>query len=85
MKNTKVETIYFGDIIATKNWNNFTTLNFFKKIICIPRKVLPNCNGKETPEEQKYNEKLDKRKGTCRITITKYQIWEITRIWKAIW
>ena len=46
----------------------------FLKKTCIPRKLLPNCNGKETPEEQKYNGKRDKRKGTCRIKITKDQI-----------
>ena len=28
MKSTKVETIYFGDIISTKDWKNFTMLNF---------------------------------------------------------
>ena len=37
---------------------------------CIPRKFLPNYNGKETPEEKK-NAKLGKRKGMCQITITK--------------
>ena len=33
---------------------------------CIPRKSLPNYNGKEKEIMQ------NKRKGTCRITITKY-------------
>ena len=28
MRSTKVETIYFGDIIATKDWKNFTILKF---------------------------------------------------------
>ena len=49
MKSTKVDTIYFGDIIATKNWKNFTSL---KEKSCIPRRFLPNYNGKETPEEK---------------------------------
>ena len=38
---------------------------------CIPRKFLSNYNGKET-KKKRNNAKLDKRKGTCRITITKH-------------
>ena len=67
MKNTKVATIYFEDIIATKDWNSFTIWNFSY----IHQKFSQTCKGTETPDEKKNNEKVDKRKGTGRITMSK--------------
>ena len=54
--NKRLEILYYSELL--------------KQNPCIPRKFLPNCNGKETLDE-KNNVKLDKRKGTSRITITK--------------
>lgn len=71
MKNTKVATIYFEDIIATKDWNSFTIWNFSDKNLYIHQKFSQTCKGTETPDEKKNNEKVDKRKGTGRITMSK--------------
>ena len=45
----KVETIYFGDIIATKDWKNFTILNFLKKI----HVFLESCCQKKSYKKKK--------------------------------
>ena len=53
MKNTKVATIYFEDIIATKDWNSFTIWNFSDKNLYIHQKFSQTCKGIETPDEKK--------------------------------
>ena len=50
-----VETIYFGNIVATKYWKNL------KKPPRIPQTFLLKYNDKETPGEKEIMQKLTKR------------------------
>ena len=70
MKSTKVETIYFGNIITTKDWKNFAILNLLKKSI-YSSKVLTKLQGKETPEEKEIIQNLTKEKVRAELQLQK--------------
>ena len=70
MKSTKVETIYFGDIITTKDWKNFAILNLLKKSM-YSSKVLTKLQGKETPEEKEIIQNLTKEKVRAELQLQK--------------
>ena len=51
MKSKKVGTIYFGDIIARKDWK-INNSELLKENPCFPQTLYPNYKGKETPGER---------------------------------
>ena len=71
MESTKAETIFFWRHHRSKRLEELYNSELLKGNPCIPRKFLPNYNGKETPEEKEIMQNLTKVKVRAKLQLQK--------------
>ena len=70
-KKCKSRKVLFWKHHRNKRREKLNSFELLKENPCIPRKFFPINNGKETPEDKKYNEKLDKEKVHAKLQLQK--------------